>query len=86
MTINGHPYEGELRAADIFRAICNSYDHQRVPFGCHPDFQLAMALKEGEETFIREGPSGLGVWSALAIVLLVVVISICAVTACYKRQ
>ena len=86
MTINGHPYEGELGALDIFRAICNSYDYRRVPFGCHADFQLAMAVEESEKTFIREEPSGLGVWSALAIILLVVVVNLCAISACYKRQ
>jgi len=44
LTMNGHKYDGELRAKPIFEELCKQFHPKQVPKVCDPAYDLSESL------------------------------------------
>lgn len=85
LTVNGHPYNGELDAKQIFESVCSSFHYDKTPEGCKADFDMQTALKESEVEFVSE-PSGFSFASMMVLLFAVVLINVLILVYCIKRK
>lgn len=52
ITINGQIYKGDLNGADIFRAICASFNGDYKPYECLQEFDITKELGHASEDFV----------------------------------
>ena len=85
ITINSHPYTGEMKGEKVFAEICKAYSIGKIPEVCMPDYDIQLALGHIED--FEPAPDGwFGSREFIFIVVLAMIFNIWLICHCMRKR